>query len=73
MKATPTPDEALRRSAVFKKSTYSSGAQDCVEVALTARAVGVRDSKDRAVGHFTVPPARWNTFLNTVKTGAFDR
>ncbi|MFD6276472.1 DUF397 domain-containing protein [Streptomyces sp. NPDC060209] len=46
------------------RSSYSAGdGGECVEVATTARAVLVRDSKDVARPHLTVAPARWAHFV----------
>ncbi|MBQ6641659.1 MAG: DUF397 domain-containing protein, partial [Saccharopolyspora sp.] len=36
-------------------------------------AAAVRDSKNRAAGHFTVPAATWGFFLQDLKSGRFDR
>ncbi len=47
------------------KSTYSSNAHACVEVALTSTAAGVRDSKDRTGGQLTFGPEQWRSFLAT--------
>ncbi|MEU1076345.1 MULTISPECIES: DUF397 domain-containing protein [unclassified Streptomyces] len=54
----------LRQPLVWKKSSYSSGeGGQCVEVARTAGAVHVRDSK-RATGPvLTVAPTEWSAFL----------
>ncbi|MFE2262944.1 DUF397 domain-containing protein [Streptomyces griseosporeus] len=49
------------------KSSYSSGGDgDCVEVALTAATVHVRDSKDREGGDFAVSAGSWAAFLSHV-------
>lgn len=47
--------------------------QGCVEVALTSQVVGVRDTKNREAGHFTVDAARWGSFVDAVKAGILDR
>lgn len=54
------------------KSTYTQEAGQCVEVAVTSDAVGVRDTKDRASGHFTVSAAAWAAFVDHVKSGERD-
>ena len=60
-------------SSAWRASSRSSGSGgQCVEVAVTSAAVGVRDSKDRGAGHFAVAPGRWMAFTARVKTGAFD-
>ncbi|WP_308423985.1 DUF397 domain-containing protein [Saccharopolyspora thermophila] len=48
-------------------------AGQCVEVAVTPEAIGVRDSKNRAAGHLTVTGAQWSTFLRGIRTGRFER
>ncbi|WP_017972469.1 DUF397 domain-containing protein [Actinopolyspora halophila] len=53
---------------LWRTSSYTQEAGQCVEVAITAEAVGVRDTKNRAAGHLTVPAAAFAQFLNTVKT-----
>ena len=49
--------------AKWKKSARSEGANNCVEVALTAKVIGVRDTKDRPAGHLAVTPSTWAAFL----------
>lgn len=57
----------------WRKSTRSSGSGgQCVEVAITDAAVGVRDTKNRRQGHFTVDRGQWAAFLNHVKAGQRD-
>jgi hypothetical protein len=51
----------------WRKSSYSSENGTCVEVALTAPAVGIRDSKNTGSGHLTVDPTAWSTFVDVVK------
>jgi Domain of unknown function (DUF397) len=59
----------------WRKSTRSSGGDNCVEVAIADDGhVGVRDSKQRGVGpilEFT--PSEWEAFLGGVMDGEFDR
>ncbi|MBC2901506.1 DUF397 domain-containing protein [Streptomyces cupreus] len=47
----------------FKSSYSSSGSGDCVEVAVTAATVHVRDSKDRRGPQLTLSPTAWADFL----------
>jgi hypothetical protein len=49
----------------WRKSTYSGGSENCVEVA-TGDVVGVRDTKDRAGGQLAVGAEQWSAFLATV-------
>lgn len=48
---------------MWRKSSYSSGASNCVEV---GRGVGIRDSKAPTT-HLEVGAAAWSAFLRTVK------
>jgi hypothetical protein len=54
----------------WRKSSRSER-MNCVEVALTPEATAVRDTKNRAGGHFIVPAAQWHSFLSRVKAGHF--
>ncbi|WP_017975231.1 DUF397 domain-containing protein [Actinopolyspora halophila] len=56
----------------WRKSSRSQGADNCVEVAVTTDVVGVRDTKDRAAGHFTTTGRQWSAFLAAMKTSRFD-
>jgi hypothetical protein len=55
---TPTP-------VVWRKSTRSTNASNCVEVAFTDN-VGVRDSKNPEGRTLTVPTTTWTTFLGVL-------
>ncbi|MEU6801315.1 DUF397 domain-containing protein [Streptomyces neyagawaensis] len=56
----------------FRKSSYSGGQGDCVEVAaLSTGGRAVRDSKDPRGPHLHLPPDGWSAFLDGVKGGAF--
>jgi hypothetical protein len=59
----------------WRKSSLSSGGDNCVEVAFAADGtVGVRDSKQQGRGpvlEFT--PAEWDAFLGGAHGGEFDR
>jgi hypothetical protein len=48
---------------VWRKSSYSANAVDCVEV---AGGIGIRDSKAPAA-YVGVGAAAWTSFLSTVK------
>jgi hypothetical protein len=59
--------------AVWRKSTRSSGQDNCVEVAGNLPAiVAVRDSKDPAGSALTFPHAVWGAFTGQVKSGEYD-
>ncbi len=56
----------------WRKSSYSGGAQDCVEVTTDRPgAVGVRDSKDRAGSVLNFSPGVWRAFIAGVKNGEY--
>lgn len=64
----PAPDIT---NATWFTSTYSGGnGGNCVEVALTGPAVGIRDSKDRAAGHLAVPAHAWLALTREVSRSA---
>jgi Domain of unknown function (DUF397) len=66
--------KANSAQAMWRTSSYSGAAQDCVEVADNLPgSVGVRDSKNpgRAVLSFT--PRAWRAFIAEVKNGEFDQ
>jgi Domain of unknown function (DUF397) len=57
----------------WRKSSYSDGSgNNCVEVAPLSRAVGVRDSKDKAGPALLVTPVAWASFVELVRSGAVD-
>jgi hypothetical protein len=56
--------------ALWRKSTYSGGNGDCVEVADIGRTVAVRDSKDPDGGVLRFGPDEWKTFLEGIRTGS---
>lgn len=54
-----------------KSSRSGTGAGDnCVELAVAASAVGVRDSKNHDGGHLVFEGAAWRLFAEVVKTGS---
>mgnify|MGYP001428700676 CR=1 FL=1 len=59
---TPTP--------LFRKSSYSSQSQNCVEVAdLEGGAGAVRDTKNREAGALAFAPEEWRAALLGIKAG----
>jgi uncharacterized protein DUF397 len=59
--------------AAWRKSSYSGGAGNCVEIAGNLPgAVGVRDSKDPAGPALVFTPRTWRAFVAKVKNGGFD-
>jgi Domain of unknown function (DUF397) len=60
--------------AAWRKSTYSGGATNCVEVAGNLSAiVAVRDSKDPEGSALTFAPGAWDAFTGAVKEGKYDK
>jgi hypothetical protein len=64
-------DSAALDSARWRKSSYSTGGNQCVEVAEVGGTVAVRDSKDPAVGHLAFGASEWQTFLDDAKRGHY--
>ncbi|AYF73939.1 DUF397 domain-containing protein [Nocardia yunnanensis] len=54
------------------KSTHSTGAKECVEIAFLAGGVGVRDSKHPGGPALLFPGADWDRFTAAVRAGRFD-
>ncbi|WP_433657524.1 DUF397 domain-containing protein [Nocardia sp. CA-128927] len=60
--------------ALWFKSTYSAGGNDCVEVAhLDGGMVGLRDSKNPTGPVLVITPGAWEAFTAGVNDGEFDR
>jgi hypothetical protein len=61
-------------SRAWRKSSYSQGGAECVEIAIDAAGQRhIRDSKQHGAGpilEFT--PAEWTAFVRGVKDGEFD-
>jgi hypothetical protein len=57
----------------WRKSSRSAAAGHCVEVAIEAATVAVRDSKDVAGPVLRFAEAQWSGFLAGVRSGEFDR
>ncbi|MGP4112353.1 DUF397 domain-containing protein [Streptomyces sp. 4N509B] len=56
----------------FKSSYSASPTQDCVETALLAEGVAVRDSKDPGGPSFRLTKAAWLSFTGGLRSGAFN-
>jgi hypothetical protein len=54
------------------KSSRSAGNGACVEVAVTAAHIGVRDSKNRTGPALAVDRQAWREFILAVRSGHFD-
>jgi hypothetical protein len=60
--------------AAWRKSSYSGGSNDCVEIADNLPgAVGVRDSKNPHRPALVLTPRAWRAFVAGVKKGEFDQ
>ncbi|MGH3929885.1 MAG: DUF397 domain-containing protein [Pseudonocardiaceae bacterium] len=56
-------------TAQWRKSSRSTNVSNCVEVAVTAQAVAVRDSKHPTGGALLVPPPVWTAFTTALRDG----
>jgi hypothetical protein len=55
----------------WRKSSFSGGGNQCVEVAgLLSGDVGVRDSKNRGAGMIRVNATAWTAFMTSLKSEA---
>lgn len=58
----------------WRKSSYSAQETNCVEVGrLATGAAAIRDTKNRAAGYFTTTGPQWQSFVDAIRTGRFDR
>lgn len=53
----------------WRKSSYSGGGNDCVEVAFTGDGAALRDSKNPTAGALAVPAAEWDVLLEAARSG----
>ncbi|MGX1807461.1 DUF397 domain-containing protein [Nocardia sp. NPDC055321] len=54
------------------KTTRSTGAKECVEIAFLDTGVGVRDSKNPTGPALVFGPAEWDRFTAALTRGRFD-
>ncbi len=71
LQAGPSGEQLAR--APWRKSSYSSSANGCVEAAHLAGHVGIRDSKDQNGPVQLYTARQWTHFIAAVRTGALDR
>ncbi|MFJ9704762.1 DUF397 domain-containing protein [Streptomyces sp. NPDC101234] len=57
--------------ARWRKSSYSGGANDCVEVAELGERAAVRDSKDVSRGPLLFPKATMRALIGGIASGTF--
>lgn len=57
--------------AQWRKSSYSGGANDCVEIAELGARVAVRDSKDLSRQPLLVSRSAMHALANGIRDGAF--
>lgn len=53
--------------ATWRKSSYSSANNACVEIALSSEFVGIRDSKSHDSGALLITAPAWRGFLSVAK------
>ncbi|MFD0902877.1 DUF397 domain-containing protein [Actinomadura sediminis] len=58
--------------AAFRKSSFSEGANGCVEAAVLGQDHLVRDSKDPDGGCLALDGGTWNALLTEIKRGVYD-
>jgi hypothetical protein len=60
-------------AAIWKKSSFSNGQANCVEVATNLpRVVAVRDSKNPSGPKLIFTPGEWDAFIAGAKGGEFN-
>lgn len=55
------------RIASWRKSSYSTGSANCVEVADEAAGTAIRDTKHRELGTLFFGTGEWRTFIDSTK------
>lgn len=61
------------RESQWRKSSYSGGGNDCVEIATVIDATAVRDSKNPNGPRLSFGSAGWATFLGRARTDSSSR
>ena len=56
----------------WRKSSYSGGGNDCVEIAVTNDGAAVRDSKNPDGGVLRLSGREWDALLAAARAGALD-
>jgi hypothetical protein len=65
------PEDMQGALGRWRKSSYSGGGNNCVEVAQTAASHAVRDSKNPDAGHLVFPANAWQSFVTDIKRGRY--
>jgi Domain of unknown function (DUF397) len=65
-----TPHDVDLAYARWRKSSYSGGANDCVEVAELSEHAALRDSKDISRGPLLFPKAAMRALVGGITSGA---
>jgi hypothetical protein len=66
-----TDAQDARLTRPWRKSSHSTGGNDCVEVAQAGTSCLVRDSKNPDGAHLAVRPQAWTAFIGDIKNGAY--
>ena len=66
---TIAPDTMLTRP--WRKSSRSTGGNDCIEVAQAGASCLIRDSKNPVSARLVVRPQAWAAFIRDIKRGAY--
>lgn len=59
-------------SLYWRKSSLSTGGDECVEVAAYGPAVLVRDSRDRSADVLALDSTQWNALVRAIRSGGLD-
>lgn len=65
----PDSDDSDDTALQWRKSSYSGGGNDCVEVAFDGAVPAVRDSKNPDAGSVRFDTGQWQRLLDAVKAG----
>jgi hypothetical protein len=57
----------------WRKSKFSGGQTNCVEVGRIGDGAAVRDTKNRDAGYLAATASQWQAFMNAIKGSKFDR
>jgi len=66
-----TTEQDTMLTQPWRKSSRSTGGNDCVEVAQAGTCCLVRDSKNPDGARLTVRPQAWAGFINDIKRGSY--